>query len=67
MKMTLFWDAAPCSLVEIACRFRSAYLLHPRPDDGASKHPQHVDIFLRDFSLHHLLRLSTSSFKAIRM
>jgi hypothetical protein len=27
--MTVFWDFAPCSLVEIDRRFRSAYCLHP--------------------------------------
>jgi hypothetical protein len=34
MKMTVFWDVAPCSLVEINRRFRGAY----RPDDGGSNH-----------------------------
>jgi hypothetical protein len=29
MKMTVFWDVVPCSVVEIDCRFRGAYcLLH---------------------------------------
>jgi hypothetical protein len=27
-KMAVFWDAAPCSLLEIDRRFRSAYCLH---------------------------------------
>jgi hypothetical protein len=27
MKMTVFWDAAPCSLVEIFRRFRGTYCL----------------------------------------
>jgi hypothetical protein len=35
IKMTVFWDVAPCSLVEIDRRFRG--VLH-RPDDGGSKH-----------------------------
>jgi hypothetical protein len=33
--MTAFWDIAPCSLVEVDRRFRSAYCLHhqgERPD-----------------------------------
>jgi hypothetical protein len=34
MKMTVFWDVAPCSLVEIDRGFRSAYCLHHRPDSG---------------------------------
>jgi hypothetical protein len=28
MKMTVFWDVAPCTLVEVYRRFRSAYCLH---------------------------------------
>jgi hypothetical protein len=27
MKMTVFWDVAPCSFVEIDLRFRGAYCL----------------------------------------
>jgi hypothetical protein len=34
MKMTVFWDDAPCSLVEVGRRFNGA--IHP--DDGDSKH-----------------------------
>jgi hypothetical protein len=33
MKMTVFWDVAPCSLVEIGLRFRGAYCLHHQGDD----------------------------------
>jgi hypothetical protein len=32
--MTVFWDGAPCSLVEIYRRFRGAYCLRHRPPDG---------------------------------
>jgi hypothetical protein len=28
MKMTVFWDVAPCSLVEVDRRLRGAYYLH---------------------------------------
>jgi hypothetical protein len=28
MKVTFFWDIAPCSLVEVDRRFRGAYCLH---------------------------------------
>jgi hypothetical protein len=28
MKITVFWDVAPCSLVEVDRRFRGAYFLH---------------------------------------
>jgi hypothetical protein len=32
-KMTVFWDAAPCGLVEIDRRFRSAYCLHHQGEE----------------------------------
>jgi hypothetical protein len=35
-KMTVFWDVAPCSLVEVYRRFRGAFC--NLPDDGGSKH-----------------------------
>jgi hypothetical protein len=39
--MTVFWAAAPCSLVEVYQRFRGPCCLHHqgnhRPDDGDSK------------------------------
>jgi hypothetical protein len=37
MKMDVLWFVAPCSLVEVRRRFRSAYCFHhqtDRPDDG---------------------------------
>jgi hypothetical protein len=40
IKMTVFWDLAPCSLVETNRRFRDAYCLHHQcgcPDDWGSK------------------------------
>jgi hypothetical protein len=33
MKMAVFWDVAPCSLVEIGQRFRGAYCLHHQGDE----------------------------------
>jgi hypothetical protein len=41
MKMTVFWDDVPCSLVEVYRHFRGAYRLHHQgdySDDGGSKH-----------------------------
>jgi hypothetical protein len=32
MKMTVFWDVAPCSLVETDRGFRDAYCLHNQGD-----------------------------------
>jgi hypothetical protein len=34
MKMAVFWDVAPCSLVEIDQRFRRLYCLHHHVDVG---------------------------------
>jgi hypothetical protein len=39
MKMTVFWDVAPCSLVEIDRRYRGAYRLLHQGYRG-SKHPE---------------------------
>jgi hypothetical protein len=36
-EMTVFWAAAPCSLVDIDRLFRDAYYLHHHPDEGHSK------------------------------
>jgi hypothetical protein len=33
MKMTAFWDVAPCSLIEVYGRFRGAYCLHHQGDE----------------------------------
>jgi hypothetical protein len=32
MKMTVYWDVAPCSLLDIDRRFRGAYCLHQQSD-----------------------------------
>jgi hypothetical protein len=34
MKMTAFWNGAPCSLVEIDRSFKDAYCSHSQGDDG---------------------------------
>jgi hypothetical protein len=36
LKMTVFWDAAPCSLAEIYRRFRGSYFLHHQNDEAVS-------------------------------
>jgi hypothetical protein len=40
MEMTVLWDVAPCSLVEICRRFKSAYCLHHQDTSKMS-----VDIY----------------------
>jgi hypothetical protein len=44
--MAVFWDVAPCSLVDIDRRFRGAYIWRqPRTEDGGS-------IFLQNFGTY---------------
>jgi hypothetical protein len=44
MYLTLPWNIAPCSLVEIDRRFRGSYCLHYQgPDDGGSNNVRNVD------------------------
>jgi hypothetical protein len=39
VKMTVFWDAVPCSVLEVYLRFRDAYCLyHQGFNDGGSTH-----------------------------
>jgi hypothetical protein len=39
VKVAVFWDVAPCSLVDADLRFRGTYCLHyHHPDDGGSIH-----------------------------
>jgi hypothetical protein len=40
-KMTVFWDVAPCSLVEVYQRFRGAYCFHHQGDDMGYCRPHH--------------------------
>jgi hypothetical protein len=49
LKMTDFWDVAPCSLVEIYQRFRGAYCLHYEGNED-SKELWNVGHFLRDYA-----------------
>jgi hypothetical protein len=38
MKMAVFWDVAPCSLVEIYRRFRGSCCLHHQGDNPEDSH-----------------------------
>jgi hypothetical protein len=58
-KMTVFWDIAPCNLVEVDRRFRGAYWLHHHlPDDGGSTHLWNVGLLL-DYTALYPRRLSS--------
>jgi hypothetical protein len=53
LKMVILWVVAPRSLVEAYRRFRGAYCLHHRPDDGGeggSKHLWNVGKLLSDYT-----------------
>jgi hypothetical protein len=48
MKVTVFWDVAPCILIEIDQHFRDSYCLHHHcddpPDDGGRDHMEDLGI-----------------------
>jgi hypothetical protein len=50
MKMTVFWDVAPCSLVETDWRFRGAYCHHHQDDELIT---QHLYFFCYSYSPTH--------------
>jgi hypothetical protein len=50
LKMTVFWVAAPCSLVEIDRRFRGAYCLYHQGDEwlsSSSKRIKFITVFTK--------------------
>jgi hypothetical protein len=59
MKMIVFWDVAPCGIVEIDRLFRADYCLHHQsddydhPDDRGSKHLSNNGQFLQDYTAQH--------------
>jgi hypothetical protein len=58
--MKVFWNIAPCSLVEIDRWFRDAYCLHQLPGGGDSKHLWNVGQFLPDYMTQYPRRQSSS-------
>jgi hypothetical protein len=51
MKMTVFRDSVPCSLVETDQRFKASYCLNHRSNNVGSKHLWYVDQFIRDYTV----------------
>jgi hypothetical protein len=48
LKMTVFWDVAPCSLAEVYRRFRGAYCLHYQSlmmETGSASNTEKSEIF----------------------
>jgi hypothetical protein len=56
-KMTVFWNDEPCSLVEIARRFRGTYCLHHEGDEGPTSQKCHLYTRSRKNLFHLLARL----------
>jgi hypothetical protein len=52
--MMIFWDMAPCSLVELDQRFRGAYCLHYQGDDGGSTRPSETSVYFYETTLRHV-------------
>jgi hypothetical protein len=51
MKMAVFWNVVPYSLVEVCRRFRGICCLHHqgRPDDGSCKYLSYCVVILSNF------------------
>jgi hypothetical protein len=60
LKMTAFWDIAPCSLVEVDRSFGAACCGDGRPDDGFKKHLRNVGQLLRDYTAQYSTIFSSS-------
>jgi hypothetical protein len=60
VKMIVYWDVAPCSLVEIDRRFRGDnHYLHYQGIEAVSSSETSVN-FLRDYTVQHSSRQSFS-------
>jgi hypothetical protein len=60
MKMTAFWDIAPCNLVELDRRFRDVCYLHQGLDDGSGTHLWNVGILQREYTVSYPRKLLSS-------
>jgi hypothetical protein len=59
VKFAVFWDTAPCSLVEVDRRFRGEYYLYHEGDDNSdSTHLWNVSLLHRDYTALRPRRLS---------
>jgi hypothetical protein len=65
IKMTVFWDVAPCSLVEVCRRFRGSCSLH-RPDNGGTTHIWNDGKLLPDYTPQHYRRQVNFILAAVR-
>jgi hypothetical protein len=59
MKMTTFWDTAPCILV-LDVRTASIIRVMSRPDDVGSTHLWNVGLFQQDYSALYFRKLPSS-------
>jgi hypothetical protein len=60
IKMTVLWDAVPCSVVEVYQYFRGACCLSHYPNDGGSKCLWNVSKLLPDYMVQHPRKQSSS-------
>jgi hypothetical protein len=60
IKITVFWDIGQCCFIEVDWRFRGAYCLHNRPDDGGSIHLWHIGLLQRDYTALYYRSLQSS-------
>jgi len=58
----VFWDVAPCSLVEVYWRFRSAYCLRRQGDDSDNNNHLKAGKVTSDCMAQHPRRQSTSQY-----
>jgi hypothetical protein len=58
MMMTAFWSTVPCSLVEVDRRFRGAYGLHHRSDDGGMDDDLQISMVSQHYSMSERLLIS---------
>jgi hypothetical protein len=62
MKMAVFWDTAPCSLVEVDRRSRNAYCLHHKGDEGLIMETVFLKLkLLRDYTAQYPRKLPSSA------
>jgi hypothetical protein len=65
IKMTVFWDDAPCSFAEIDRRIGGSWCAH-HSGGGGSKHRWNVGQFLRGYTAHSPRRLSHLQVRFVR-
>jgi cephalosporin hydroxylase len=50
VKITAFWNIAPCTVVEVGRRFGGSYCLYHQSDGGGGKHLCNASQLLQDYA-----------------